>query len=171
MPRNLNPIALASASGTNVYYTELYNIMLPNSPDLHLTPNLPTLPAGIAWQVGDISYQGAGMARNAIRTNSDNVPETLTVGFQNVDTFMGFLAENLELRGAVVTISGAYIDPDTLTVTPDSIFPVASRKIGQITVNNNTVNVNADSPLADITTKIPRRRYGKQDGFPWRIRV
>lgn len=167
MPRTITASGIAEAGKQEVYYTELFNIELPGQPHLHLTPSLPTMNSGIAFQIGDIEYRSAGISRGSVKSSSDTEVDGVTVSFQNVDQAFGALVENLELRGAFVTISGAFLDPDTLTIDPNHIFPVFQGKVGGMRITETAVNVDLDFAIKDIQVDVPRRFYGQGDGFFW----
>lgn len=167
MPRTITASGIAEAAKQTTMYTELFNVALPNQDHLHLTPTLPTTNSGISFQVGDITYESAGIQRGAVSSTTRSEVNTVTVRFQNVDQAYGALVENLELRGAPVTISGAFIDADTLTIPEDNIFSVFQGKVGAIRITEEAVNVDLEYAIKDIRVDAPRRFYGPGDGFVW----
>lgn len=167
MPRILTASGLAEAARPTTYYTELFDVQFPDAEHLHLTPTLPTAASGISFSVGDLTYKAAGIGRSAIKSSSQNEVSAVTVRFVNVDQSFGALVENLELRGAPVTISGAFINAETHQIDEDNIFEVYRGNIGAIRVTETDVNVDLDYAIKDIQVTAPRRFYGRSDGFFW----
>ena len=169
MPRQITTSGIAAAAGTNVYYTELLNIDIPGLQSIHLTASLPTKEVGVSFVVGDIEYRSSGLTRSAVGSNTDNRIEPVSISFGNADRSFGALAESLQLRQGFVTISGAFIDPMTNTVLPETLFPIAEGNIGSISFDETSVSVQIEPPIRDISATVPRRFYGQADGFRWSV--